>query len=253
MKRFKTHMIEARMAKKNAVWVIGGAASGKSTVAETALVKGFKFTLIDVDVPFERLLKKFNVSSEIKKVSAEDKKKREAEKKAQGIKAVSMKALADPEDMFKLKKASVGSIGAVAREITSRSQESTIAAGRNLVFVETGGQIGKIKNMKKRLEGAGYKTFVVFVGVHPELDLNKKENFDKVFQIVQARGSDRQAAGGRGLDPKILERSLRVSEKVKKELLPLFKRNRLILDSANNKPRALITKTKSVISKWMKK
>ena len=80
MKRFKTHMIEARMAKKNAVWVIGGAASGKSTVAETALVKGLKFTLIDVDVPFERLLKKFNVSSEIKKVSAEDKKKREAEK-----------------------------------------------------------------------------------------------------------------------------------------------------------------------------
>ncbi|MBT3369078.1 MAG: hypothetical protein HN416_18185, partial [Nitrospina sp.] len=46
MKSFTTHIEEAKTPKPSAVWVLGGAASGKSTIAEQAIVKGLGFELI---------------------------------------------------------------------------------------------------------------------------------------------------------------------------------------------------------------
>ena len=80
MQRFKSFLHEGKNTP-HAIWVVGGAASGKSTVAEKAIVSDLKFTLIDVDKPFEEMLKQFNLSPDIKKSTPEQLEKSRARKK----------------------------------------------------------------------------------------------------------------------------------------------------------------------------
>tara|TARA_Y100000034_G_scaffold136371_1_gene212441 strand:+ start:2042 stop:2794 length:753 start_codon:yes stop_codon:yes gene_type:complete len=250
MKTFITYLEEAKVPKPSAVWVVGGAASGKSTIAENAIVRQLKFELIDVDEPFEKMLKKFSLSSVIEKPPP----KTAAQKAADKLKTpVKMSDLEDPMDFFKDKKPSTLGASAVAREITKRRNIEVTEARKNVVFVETGGQIGAIKNKKKALEDLGYKTFIVFVGVHPELNLNKPKDFQKVLDTLIDRGQQRLRAGGRGLDPKILETSLKQTQKVKDQLVPIFGRNKLFIDTTDGNPTKNIAKTKRTIQTWMKR
>ena len=250
MKSFKTHLEEAKTPKPSAVWVVGGAASGKSTIAEDAIVKQLGFELIDVDQPFEAMLKKFKLSPVIEKPPA----KTAAQKAADKLKPkVTMSDLKDPMDFFNGKKPSTLGASAVAREITKRKNESVMASKKNICFVETGGQIGAIKNKKKDLEDLGYKTFVVYVGVHPKKNLSNEKEFQVVLNTLKERGNKRLKGGGRGLDPKILESSLRQQIKVRDQLLPIFSRNQLLIDTTDGDPRKNIAKTKKTIQTWMKK
>jgi len=250
VKSFKQHI-----KQPYAVWVVGGAASGKSTVAEKAIAQGLGFELIDVDDPFEKLVKKYKLSFDIKAPTPEERaRSKEIEQLRKAGKlppAQKMTDLKNPEDFLK-GKPSTNKASVVARELTKRKQEQGMNSRKNLLFVETGGQIGAIKNKKKQLEEIGYKTFVVLVGIHPELDLNKQSNFDKVAGIVTLRGKKRAGAGGRNLDPKILEKSLKQVEKVKKELLPVFGKNKLIIDTSNDNPTKNISTVKSTIKRFMR-
>jgi hypothetical protein len=252
MKSFLTHIDEAKTPKPSAVWVVGGAASGKSTIAEDAIVRQLGFELIDVDQPFEMMLKKFGLSPEIQKpvpkTAAE-----KAKDKAMGKVPVTMSDLKDPMDFFKGKEPSTLGASAVAREITKRNTEQVTTALKNVVFVETGGQIGAVKNKKLAFEKLGYKTFIVMVGVQPELDLSNKKNFDRVLATLTERGNKRRKGGGRGLDPKILETSLKQSQKVRDTLVPIFGKNKLFIDTSSGDPRKNIAKTKRAIQTWMKK
>ena len=98
----------------------------------------------------------------------------------------------------------------------------------------------------------GYNTFIVYVGVFADLDLTKKKNFQKVKAEITKRGIQRAREGGRNLDPKILETSLNQSIKVQKELLPLFKKNMLVVDTSDSDPATNQAKTTRVIKRWMR-
>jgi|APSaa5957512535_1039671.scaffolds.fasta_scaffold03967_11 hypothetical protein len=248
MKRFSTYLTEARK-RPVAVWVVGGAASGKSTIAEAAIVKGLKFVLIDPDEPFEKILKKFKLGSDIEADSPEEKKRKAELKKAGVTKTTKMADLKDPMDFFKGRRPTTNAASAVGREITRRKQEDTLASRKNIVFVETGGQVGRIRNLKNKLESEGWRTYIVFVGIRPDLDLNNQKNFDAVAKEIEKRGAKRQAGGGRGLSLDILKKSLSMMEKVKKDLVPLFGRSKMMVDTAEGDPRKNINKVKAAIKR----
>ena len=240
MKSYSSFLHEMKTKAPHAIWVLGGAASGKSTIAEKSIVKGLKFVLIDVDKPFEEFLKKYNLPPDIRKST--DAEKAKAKLKRDKLKAdieagkakapPAMKDLADPEDYFKTKKKiTTNHASVVAREKTARLKDSTLAQKQNVVFVETGGQIGRIKNEKKAMEAMGYRTFVVYVGPYVDPDLEKPAVYKKFKDLIVKRGEKRRKGGGRGLDEKILETSLKQSIKVKKELLPLFKKDVFFVDT----------------------
>lgn len=240
MQSFKTFITE-KSKQPTAVWVVGGAASGKSTIAESTLVKKLGFVLIDVDKPFEFYLKKFNLSPDIQKQTPEQRKKAQEKKKKEDalIKAGKLpprKKMADyenPEDYFKDNPPTTNRASVVAREKTRRLKDTTLEKRDNVVFVETGGQIGRIRNEKKKMEEMGYKTYIVYVGPYANEDLEKPAVYKKTYDLIVKRGEKRRKSGGRGLDPKILETSLKQSVKVKKELLPLFGRNQLMIDTSS--------------------
>lgn len=252
MKNFKSFLEEQRSSKKPvAVWVVGGAASGKSTVAELALVKGLKFKLVDPDEGFEQILKKYNLGNEIEKEDPAERKRKEEEKKRLGIKPVSVKDLKDPMDFFKIKKPTVNGAAAIGREIARRTQEDAIAKRDNLVFVETGVQVGKIRNMKKRLEDEGYRTYIVYVGINPKANLSKQDDFEKVLEVIKQRSNKRASGGGRKLDDDILRKSLSGQEKVKSQLLPIFRRDVLYIDTGSGSVSQNATKLKTAISRLL--
>ncbi|MBT4088903.1 MAG: hypothetical protein HOE30_10450 [Deltaproteobacteria bacterium] len=248
MKSFTTHIEEAKTPKPSAVWVLGGAASGKSTIAEQAIVKGLGFELIDTDEPLDKMLKKFGLSMTISLP-----KPKTAEQKANAKKPVKMADLDDPMDFFKTSKPTVTRARVVANEITKRKNADVTSARKNVVFVETGGNLGAVANKKKLLEDQGYKTFAIMVGVQPMLDLSKDENFQRVFDTIQDRSNKRLSGGGRTVDPKILKSSLLVTQKVRDKLMPVFGKNKLFIDTSSGDPRKNIAKTKRAIQTWMKK
>jgi hypothetical protein len=259
MQRFKSFLHEGKNTP-HAIWVVGGAASGKSTVAEKAIVSDLKFTLIDVDKPFEEMLKQFNLSPDIKKSTPEQLEKSRARKKKNDalIKAGKMKAptkmadMEDPMDFLKGSKPTTNRVSVVAREKTRRLKDSTIKNLQNVVFVETGGQIGRIRNEKAAMEKLGYNTFIVYVGVYADLDLNLPVNFNKVRAKITERGLKRAKEGGRNLDPKILETSLKQSVKVQKELVPLFGKNTMVVDTAQGSVSSNQKKVTQRIKKWLR-
>lgn len=250
MKSFSTFITE-KTKRPIAVWVVGGAASGKSTVGEMALVKGLRMKLVDPDEGFEQILRKFNLGNEIEKETPEDRKRKEEEKKKLGIKPVSVKDLKDPMDFFKIKKPTVNGAAAIGREIARRTQEDAIAKQDNIVFVETGVQVGKIRNMKKRLEDLGYQTFIVYVGIQPKLDLSKEKNFEAVLDVIKQRSNKRASGGGRKLDDAILRKSLSGQEQVKKQLVPIFRTNVLWIDTSKGSVAQNAAKVKARISKLL--
>lgn len=243
--------LKEALRKPIAVWVVGGAASGKSTVADVALIRGLKFKLIDPDEPFEKILKQYNLGTEIEQESPEEK-KRKAELKKQGkLTTVSMGDLADPMDYFKVKKPTVNGAAAVGREITKRNKESAIAQRDNIAFVETGALVGQIRNMKKRLEDLGYITLVAYVGPNAKADLSNSKNFEATLDVIMQRSSKRAGSGGRKLDDAILRKSLSSQSKVKKELLPLFGRNVLYLDTLKSSVKRNATDLRKMVRKFL--
>ena len=187
MQRFSSFLTEGKNTP-HAVWVVGGAASGKSTIAEKAIIKDMGFTLIDVDKPFEELLKRYKLSADIMKqtdeqkaFAKEKKAKLDADVKAGRVKApLKMSEYKDPMDYLKNNKPTTNRVSVVAREQTSRLKVESLEKLRNICFVETGGQIGRIKNEKAAMEKMGYSTFIVYVGVHAGLDLTVPANYKKV-------------------------------------------------------------------------
>ena len=240
----------------HAIWVVGSAASGKSTIAEKAF-ESPKYTLIDVDKPFERLISKYGLSPIITSDTEEEKAKRK--EKAQLIKegvlppAPKMIDYKNPELYLRHdgNPPTTNRCSVVSREIIRRDKAKAIDNFESIVFVETGGQVGRIKNEKKHLESLGYHTLIVYVGIEPDLDLNDVYEFESILDILVDRSKYRASKGGRDLDVAILGKSLDMMKKVKEKLLPEFGDDVLIINNNTKNLKKLIKETKSLINEWM--
>lgn len=125
----------------------------------------------------------------------------------------------DPEEYIKtIDKNKLGPHHAmiVGKEVIRREYDRVLGK-KNVVFVETGGNGGYQKRIQE-LNNAGYNVYCIYVGIHPELDLNNKNNLNKILKITVERQKQRE----RQLDVNIIKSALLVSQKTKDTVLPLF-------------------------------
>lgn len=148
----------------------------------------------------------------------------------------------DPLDYLKNKKpVTHAPILAVAREITRRHIINSRNNRKNLLFVETGGQTGRLINMKKTLTAEGYRTFLLWIHVK---DLN---------ELIR-RNNARKTLGGRCLDLAIIQHSFQVALRTREKLLTEFHPNAAEIDNEQNGAeyiRARIKEIQSIVRKWM--
>jgi hypothetical protein len=148
----------------------------------------------------------------------------------------------DPLDYLKNKKpVNHAHILAVAREITRRHIINSRNNRGNLLFVETGGQTGRLINMKKALTAEGYRTFLLWIYVK---DLN---------ELIR-RNNARKTLGGRGLDLAIIKHSFQVALRTREKLLIEFHPNAAEIDNEQNGTEYILARIKeiqSIVRKWM--
>ncbi len=148
----------------------------------------------------------------------------------------------DPLDYLKDKKpVTRGHVLAVAREMTRRSTANSRNDKMNLLFVETGGQTGRLVNMKKALETEGYHTFLLWFYL------------DSVDDVLR-RNEIRSASGGRRLNTDIIQRSFQVAERAREQLVKEFHPNAIEVDNnqdGNQYIQSKIAEIRTVIDQWM--
>jgi predicted ABC-type ATPase len=153
-----------------------------------------------------------------------------------------MRDLDDAEDFLKGKElVRHGDLAVVAREATRRRLERCIVEKKNLLIVETGGLLGKLRNMKNRLEEEGYGTFLVWVELGGLEDALRRNNM-------------RKESGGRHLGEAVVERSFQVAAEVREPLLAEFFPEALVVDNSSDSEDDLAHKIEEVgivIGNWM--
>ena len=124
-----------------AIFIIGGIGSGKSYVTDRA-TKGLGFKLVDPDVPFELLLKRYNVS--LKSNDSSDPQWNSLRDRGMHV------------NDYMLRKYLDGRLG--------------------LIITGTGHNYEKLATKKRMLDAAGYDTFMIFVNASlgVTLDRNRK-------------------------------------------------------------------------------
>lgn len=212
-----------------AVFVIGPPGAGKSTITKASLVDKLGFTLIDVDVPFEKLLDQYNLSPNIVPDTPEHKAARK--KKNEAINYLisighlppkrKMCDYLNPYEYLEGQEITTNRVTVVAREINKRNYETAQFFLEDMVIVETGGQAGRIKNDKKRLEAKGYKTHIIYVCPYAIKEINDQV-YQDIISVIVDRNNERAANGGRELDVGILETSLSKLLAIKDDLLNTF-------------------------------
>lgn len=233
------------------VFVLGAASQGKSSVADAVIEGEYGYTLIDMDRPADLFRKEYNIPDTIPKKTEADKIK-DAERKAKRASgelppAPKMADFNHPADYMKsIPKGKHGPHHAMiaAGEVSKREAENAISNTENLVFVETGGKAG-MANRIKGFQELGYTVYCIFVAIHPELDLNSEQDFDKVAAMTIERQKNRS----RQLDPDIIKSALRVSQKTKEKVLPLFQ-NLEYVDTGSLDQEQSKEKTRQIMKSW---
>ncbi len=129
---------------------------------------------------------------------------------------------------------------AVAREITRRRIDDNRGDGKDLLIVETGGQTGKLLNLKAALEAEGYQTFLLW------FYLERVED-------AQRRNDTRKTSGGHHLEAAIIQRSFEVASRTRDRLIGEFLPNALEIDNTpEGDPyiRARIKEVNSIVRQW---
>ncbi len=233
------------------VFVLGSASQGKSSVADKVVEEEFGFTLIDLDRPADKYRKQFNIPDSIPKMTDAEKarqaEKKELRKQGKLPPAPKMTDFEDPEDY--LKTIPAGKHGPhhamiAAGAVTKKQAEQAIANKEDLVFVETGGKAG-MKGRIEQFKELGYNVYCIFVAIHPELDLNSERDFNAVAKETIRRQKNRS----RQLDPEIIKKALKQSQKTKEKVLPLFQNIEFVdtgkLDQAQSADR-----TRQIMKAW---
>ena len=264
-----------------AIWVCGAAASGKSRIAEAAILP-LGFELVDVDQWYEDLARRHGLRPDRVEPSGEEKEREKAARRSRaraerlfqgvssggwtdpvafletlraavaegeidsrtardlaaevrtkvGVEPVPSEALrqalwprmadwADPLDALRERaELSLEYVLAVARELARRSIATARAERKDLLFVETGGQTGKVLKLKEALEEEGYRTFLVWVAV-------------RTSEIARRRDAARRTSGGRGLDPAILDRTFAIAERSRPLLTAAFNPDFIEIDNSD--------------------
>ncbi len=148
----------------------------------------------------------------------------------------------DPLDYLKDKKPVVrGHVLAAAREMTRRLTVSSRKDKKNLLFVETGGQTGRLVNMKQALEAEGYRTFLLWFYL---------QSVDDALRRNEARS----ASGGRSLGAEVIQRSFQVSQRSRDQLVSEFQPNAVEIDNTregNEYIQSKIKEVRSIVRQWM--
>ncbi|HEY7215564.1 MAG TPA: hypothetical protein VIC28_13120 [Thermoanaerobaculia bacterium] len=224
------------------MWVCGCPASGKTAIAEAAILP-LGFELIDSDAVFEHLLRQYGLSAEIQAPTAADKelarRAAAARRSGQGPK---MADWGDPLDYLADKQPPThGHLYAVAREITRRALVTGREERKSLLIVETGGQADKTLKTNQTLKLAGYKTFLIWVSL-------------RSLEDALRRNYARKAAGGRRLHAAIVERSFTVAQEVRGRLVDAFEPAVFAVDNSEDGGGSLgdrIREVRAVIGDWM--
>jgi len=135
-----------------AVFTAGGPGSGKSAVAKElfniptkSTLSSFGLKVTSSDIPFERLLAKYGLSTDLTGIS--------------------------PELRDKITGDQPGSIRSRAKQIYDSQLKSYKRERLGMIIDGTGSSVDKIKAMKIELEQLGYDTFMVFVNTDLEVAL----------------------------------------------------------------------------------
>lgn len=129
----------------------------------------------------------------------------------------------------------------VAREIARRRLIEARAGRRDLLLIETGGQTGRLLNLKTDLEAEGYGTFLVWV-------------FVASLETALRRNRQRGDRGGRCLSDEIVERSFAIARRSRERLLPAFAGASLEIDNSRDGERHLgerVRQVRSAVAGWM--
>lgn len=148
----------------------------------------------------------------------------------------------DPLDYLKDKNpVTRGHVLAVARELTRRRLVSSRNHKKNLLFVETGGQTGRLINLKKALETEGYHTFLLWF-------------YLESVKNARRRNETRGASGGRSLKTEIIQRSFQVAKHARDQLVREFQPNTFEIDNTregNEYIQAKIEQVRAIVQQWM--
>lgn len=243
-------LFEASSSPK-VIFVLGAASQGKSSVADNVIEGEYGYTLIDMDRPADVFRQEYGIPDTIPAKTDADK-ARDDERKAKRASgelppAPKMADFADPAEYMKaIPKGKHGPHHAMlaGAEVTKRHSAQALQDKENVVFVETGGKAGMGKRIEM-LQGLGYEVYCIFVGIHPELDLNSEQDFQKVASMTIQRQKQRK----RQLDDEVIMKNLKISQKTKEKVLPLFKNLEYVdtgtLDQEQSKQR-----TREIMKGW---
>jgi predicted ABC-type ATPase len=288
--------------RPDAVWVCGAAASGKSRIAEGAVLP-LGFELLDVDTHYERLAASHQGGSVSEapedrgRVRSGAKTRRAAERLAVRLSSggwidprafaeeleaevelgvleagearrladesrkrfgeepvagrvfrsalwPKMADLADPEEYLQGRPTVTRQhLLVVARELVRRQIERARSGGRNLLFVETGGQTGRLLRRRRELRADGYGTFLVWVSISSPT-------------LARRRNALRRRAGGRALPEAAIVRSFAVAERVQERLVEAFSPDVLEIDNSPEGEEALrraVRRVRRHLGAWIRR
>lgn len=143
LENWKKFLLNETNLKRKAIYVVGGAGSGKSTVVKNLHLPKDDFVVINSDDEFERLLDKHAISKNIKDMTPDERSKQ-------------------------------ASLSATARKTTQSKKEKHITDYDAMIIDSVGGDLKRIQNEKKDLEQLGYDVFMIFVDT--DLETAKKRN-----------------------------------------------------------------------------